>query len=395
MGKKYEFTGKEMLYPVKVKEIRALRDFGYVKKGDIGGYIESEKCLSQKGNCWVYPGAVVYGNSLIGGNAVVAEGVTVRNKSVVSGNAFVVGKGIEISHSIIEDNVVIDTGATIENSLINGNASIEQSNIESAKIDGNVHIMLSRLIGVNNGKGEPDNSYVIGMVDIYHSELTGHFNIEGKGNLCTLEQVKAESLVLEKGGFGLTGFKPVPNTWVSGDFYYNHKTHKDYGGFSYFMKQFGERQEDTLFVWEDAQYHYSLTYFAENPELCIKLNPSYSLEELLEQLSVTRSTIEGLQKSAKGDGLTFCEESLKRVSNAEEGIREILEKNPELQTERTVCIDPKHPATPYIIYERKGKEPVVEHRRSLYGLRELSNAYPEGYDFVEKTLKRKEEKTKE
>lgn len=390
MEKKFEFTGKEMLYPVRVKEIRALRDFGYVKKGDIGGYIECEKNLSHKGNCWVYQGAVVYGNSMICNNAVVAEGVTVRNKSVIGGNAFVVGKGIEISHSVIEDDVVIDTGATIENSHINGGTSIEQSNIESAKIDGNVHVMLSRIIGADNGKGEPDNSYITGMVDIYHSELTGHFNIEGNGSICTLEQVKAENLMLEKGGFGLTGFKPLPSTWVCGDFYYNHKTHKDYGGFSYYTKQFGERQEDTLFIWEDAQYHYFLTYFAENPELCIRLNPSYSLEELLDQLSVTRRTIEGLQKSAKGDGLTFCEESLKRVSNAEEGIKSALGEHPELVTKRTVCIDPKHPATPYIIYERKGQEPFVEHCRSLYGLRELSDSFPEGYDFVEKALKEKE-----
>ena len=43
MEKKYEmFKEKEtdVLY-----RIRALRDFGYVKKGDIGGYIEKEENL--------------------------------------------------------------------------------------------------------------------------------------------------------------------------------------------------------------------------------------------------------------------------------------------------------------------------------------------------------------
>ena len=32
--------------------IRALKNFGDVKKDDLGGYIEDENNLSQKGNCW-------------------------------------------------------------------------------------------------------------------------------------------------------------------------------------------------------------------------------------------------------------------------------------------------------------------------------------------------------
>lgn len=32
-------------------QIKALKDFGKVKKGDLGGYIASEDNLSQTGNC--------------------------------------------------------------------------------------------------------------------------------------------------------------------------------------------------------------------------------------------------------------------------------------------------------------------------------------------------------
>jgi len=39
--------------------IKALRDFGDVKKGDIGGYVEKENNLSQLGNAWVYGNARV------------------------------------------------------------------------------------------------------------------------------------------------------------------------------------------------------------------------------------------------------------------------------------------------------------------------------------------------
>ena len=46
-----EFEGRTLY------RIRALRDFNDVKKGNIGGYIESESNLSQEGDCWVYDNA--------------------------------------------------------------------------------------------------------------------------------------------------------------------------------------------------------------------------------------------------------------------------------------------------------------------------------------------------
>ena len=76
MQKKYEFlthdcvlAGSRRLY-----RIRAVRDFGDVRVGDLGGYIESEAHLSHEGDCWVYdiaevygPGAVVRGNARVRG----------------------------------------------------------------------------------------------------------------------------------------------------------------------------------------------------------------------------------------------------------------------------------------------------------------------------------------
>ena len=59
--------------------IRALKDFGDVKAGDLGGYIESERNLSQEGDCWVYDKAKVtdeakiYGNAKIKGYVVISD----------------------------------------------------------------------------------------------------------------------------------------------------------------------------------------------------------------------------------------------------------------------------------------------------------------------------------
>src|SRR5690606_41337558 len=51
--------------------IRALRDFGNVRAGDIGGYVESERNLSHDGNAWVCDNALVYGDARVFGNARV------------------------------------------------------------------------------------------------------------------------------------------------------------------------------------------------------------------------------------------------------------------------------------------------------------------------------------
>jgi len=57
MLKKYELT--EQHPDTGLWRIKALRDFGNVAKGDIGGWIEGEKNLSHEGDAWVYGNAGV------------------------------------------------------------------------------------------------------------------------------------------------------------------------------------------------------------------------------------------------------------------------------------------------------------------------------------------------
>lgn len=74
--KKYELTGETKKIEVHFEEvtlhrIRAIKDFGNVKAGDLGGWIEKEENLSQKGKAWVYGNAMVCGNAEVYGNAEV------------------------------------------------------------------------------------------------------------------------------------------------------------------------------------------------------------------------------------------------------------------------------------------------------------------------------------
>ena len=73
--KKYEFTGETkqvgFFGNITLKRIRATMEFGIIKIGDLGGWIEKEENLSHKGDASVYGDAEVWGNAKVWGNAEV------------------------------------------------------------------------------------------------------------------------------------------------------------------------------------------------------------------------------------------------------------------------------------------------------------------------------------
>ena len=71
---KYEFTGETREFLGRtLHRIKAVSDFGDVKAGDLGGWVEKEENLSQAGDCWVYGNAWVSGSAQVSGNARVGD----------------------------------------------------------------------------------------------------------------------------------------------------------------------------------------------------------------------------------------------------------------------------------------------------------------------------------
>jgi len=104
MEKKYELIDKrEHSY-----RVRALKDFTLitgetVKKGDKGGRVESEKCLSHEGNCWIMDCAYVVGT--VSDNAVVQDSAIVYG--TVSGNAVVKDNATVYYLALVTDDAVV------------------------------------------------------------------------------------------------------------------------------------------------------------------------------------------------------------------------------------------------------------------------------------------------
>lgn len=71
--KKYKLTNEKLIInDVTLYRIEALRDIPprHVYEGDTGGFVQSERNLSQADDAWVYGNAQVYGNAMRGCTAM-------------------------------------------------------------------------------------------------------------------------------------------------------------------------------------------------------------------------------------------------------------------------------------------------------------------------------------
>jgi len=86
--KKYELTNETLEWNgCTLHRIRALRDFGDVRTGDLGGWVESEHNLSHEGNCWLYDDAKAYDGAWLAGEAKAYDSAELIDHAHAFGNA--------------------------------------------------------------------------------------------------------------------------------------------------------------------------------------------------------------------------------------------------------------------------------------------------------------------
>lgn len=155
MNEKYEFTGetktvsdnflmglkeRESIYTLyrTLLQIRAKKDFGDVKKGDIGGWIEKEENLDSEGTCWVYDQAIVCEDAIVRGDAKV------QGRARVSDSAFIYGRAVVKDDSLVFGNAKINNRAVVrENAKVYGWSNVEGEVYGSATISDHADIFPS------------------------------------------------------------------------------------------------------------------------------------------------------------------------------------------------------------------------------------------------------------
>lgn len=180
---------------LKLYRIRALRDIESigVKTGDLGGFIESEDNLSQKGDCWVFDSAKVIKKAKVSKNAIITDQAIVMDSARVTDNATV---GY---FAIIKDKAKVSDCANIS-----GFARI----CHHAKVYGSAKIFGNGIVEQNGEVGEnalvsdygrvTENGKVFGRAMISgHATVLGCAEVSGStfiSHLITLEgNAKVES----------------------------------------------------------------------------------------------------------------------------------------------------------------------------------------------------------
>ena len=108
-----------------VYRIEALKDFSFIKKGSLGGWVESENNLSQEGICWVSDNAVIYGKAQVYANAKVWGKAFIHDNAKVGGCALIYDNAEIFEHAKVCGYAEINNNAKVYGSVIvNGYAEI-------------------------------------------------------------------------------------------------------------------------------------------------------------------------------------------------------------------------------------------------------------------------------
>ena len=125
--KKFELTTEFITnaFGKKLFRIKALVEFGDVKAGELGGYVEKEENVSQDGNAWVSGDARVYGNAWVHGNAKVYDDAWVSDNAKVFDNAEVYGNARVSGDARVSGNARVSGDARVYgDAWVSGNARV-------------------------------------------------------------------------------------------------------------------------------------------------------------------------------------------------------------------------------------------------------------------------------
>lgn len=199
MEKKYELLkdNTSLRLGNTVYRIRAIKNFGDVKAGDIGGFVASEANLSQEGNCWIYDDASVFENAKVSGNAkiydsIICENAEIKDSAIVTDTSLIKGNSLVkddafIINSVLGENSVVKDQAKatlvimFDNSCICGNAIINDTKhpllvymLENSCIGGNATICG----GTFSGNAKIFQSYITNFVfGLYRPVFNGNMEV--------------------------------------------------------------------------------------------------------------------------------------------------------------------------------------------------------------------------
>lgn len=190
--KKYKMTNETMEYNGStLHRIKALIDIPGpipVHKGDLGGWIESERNLSQKGKAWIFNEAKVYDYAMINGDAHITDLVEISGCAVISDRAKVINKAkVHGAAYVYGDSFVMDNSIIINHARVHGHTYIADNSCisDDAEVYGNAIIYGDAYIH--------EKAFIGGEVSV-----RGEANIGGRVHLRGNEKILSDAYICDE-----------------------------------------------------------------------------------------------------------------------------------------------------------------------------------------------------
>lgn len=113
-----EFNGRT------IYRIEAIKDFGDVKAGDLGGFVESELNLDDEGDCWIYDDAIVCNCAIVKDNAKVYNKAKIMDYARAVNESKIYGHAKLLDGAFVAEHAQVYGHALIELACVMGNAHV-------------------------------------------------------------------------------------------------------------------------------------------------------------------------------------------------------------------------------------------------------------------------------
>ena len=194
------FNGRALHRIIACKDIKTFRLD--VKKGDKGGWVQSENNLSHGGSCWLADEAIACDNSRIAGDAIVKDHVILQDNSKITASALVcdyvqVKDSARISGAaelcgapVIKDNAVVWGNAVVKNKaaifgksfifgIVSENAHVGGYSMVYGNVSGFANLMGS--VTVDKDSEVCENSILDGEIFLNNTKVAS----TSRRNLCS------------------------------------------------------------------------------------------------------------------------------------------------------------------------------------------------------------------
>lgn len=185
------------LYRIKALKTFTTTSGDVIHKGDLGGYIQSEANLDQRGASWIFKGAIAMDDARVLNNAQLHNDALIKDKAVIECRASAHNNVTIAGHAHVSGQAVITRNAQIKNHAdVHGKAFVTGDAIVSgyATITDNAQVRDHAIVSDNAFVA--DNATVSDHAKISdYARVLNNSQIEEKATICDFARIEDDTKI--------------------------------------------------------------------------------------------------------------------------------------------------------------------------------------------------------